>query len=53
MSDSEHGVQGFAPCRRRLRRPWTPCSLSDEDALMPPSWPLSADAKSPSKTRGL
>jgi len=20
----EHGVQGFAPCGRRLRRPWTP-----------------------------
>jgi len=34
MSDSERGVQGFAPYGRRLRRPWTPCSLSDKNASM-------------------
>ena len=25
MSEDAHGLQGFAPCGRRLRRPWTPC----------------------------
>ena len=34
MSEREHGVQGFAPSGRRLRRPWTPRPLSDENALM-------------------
>jgi len=34
MSESEPGVQGYAPCGRRLRRPWTPRPLSDENALM-------------------
>jgi len=24
VSDDVHGLQGFAPCGRRLRRPWTP-----------------------------
>ena len=37
MSEDEHGLQGFAPCGRRLRRPWTPRSSSDEEAIMPAS----------------
>jgi len=28
MSEEEHDLQGFAPCGRRLRRPWTPRSSS-------------------------
>jgi len=34
MSDSGRGLQGCAPCGRRLRRPWTPRPLSDERATM-------------------
>jgi hypothetical protein len=37
MSEDEHGLQGFAPCGRRLRRPWTPRSSSDKNAVMPAS----------------
>jgi len=37
VSEDEPGVQGFAPCGRRLRRPWTPHSSSEESAVMPAS----------------
>jgi hypothetical protein len=37
MSDGGRGLQGFAPCGRRLRRPWIPRPPSDENALMPAS----------------
>ena len=37
MSEDERGLQGFAPCGRRLWRPWTPHSSSDENARMPAS----------------
>ena len=37
ISDDSHGLQGFAPYGRRLRRPWTPRPSSDENALMPAS----------------
>ena len=33
----EHGVQGFAPCGRRLRRPWTPRPPRGREARMPAS----------------
>ena len=33
MSRSEHGIQGFAPCGRRLRRPWTPGPRADQKLL--------------------
>ena len=33
-SDDGHGVQGFAPYGRRLRRPWTPGPPSDEVPYM-------------------
>ena len=33
ISGDNDGVQGFAPCGRRLRRPWTPPPSSDENAL--------------------
>ena len=33
MSESGRGLQGFAPCGRRLRRPWTPRPPSDESRL--------------------
>jgi hypothetical protein len=32
VSEDDHGVQGFAPSGRRLRRPWTPRSPSDKNA---------------------
>jgi len=44
VSEDKHGLQGFAPCGRRLQRPWTPRLSSDEQACMPASW------RSPAKT---
>jgi len=47
-----HGIQGFAPCGQRLRRPWTPRSPRGQ-RLMPSSSRLLAVSKPPSKDRGL
>src|SRR2546421_4902092 len=53
MSEDGHGLQGFAPCGRRLRRPWTPCPSSDENALTSASWRLPTIVRSPLRDRGL
>ena len=47
-----HGLQGFAPCGRRLRRPWTPRPPSDENALMPSKLTLAGDCQATIATIG-
>ena len=37
ISEDGHSLQGFAPCGRRLRRPWILRPSSDGNALMPAS----------------
>src|SRR5207244_12442222 len=53
MSDGGRGLQGFAPCGRRLRRPWTPRPPSDGNALKPASSRLPATDKPPLHDGGL
>ena len=48
-----HGLQGFAPCGRRLRRPWTPRPPRGRRRLCQQADACSAIAKPPSKDRGL
>ena len=52
-SEDEHGLQGFAPCGRRLRRPWTPRPPSDENALMSANCRLPVECPRDSAPLGL
>ena len=52
MSESGHGLQGFAPSGRRLRRPWTPRPLSAENRCYASKLALARDLARPRPMSG-
>jgi hypothetical protein len=53
VSRGGHGIQGFAPSGRRLRRPWTPCPPRGRMHLCEQADACSATAKPPFERSGL
>jgi hypothetical protein len=52
ISEDAHDLQGFAPCGRRLRRPWIPRASSDENGRYAGTLALAGECQAPSLWAG-